>query len=244
MQRGILCRDYPTWRAHVTKVLLVEDDQTLGDTLLESLSQEGYTVAWAKTQREALQIYSKQTLDLAIIDVGLPDGDGFMLAREIRSSSELPIIFLTAMTSAEFRLEGYEIGAEDYIPKPFHLKELLLRLDQVVGKYHLKDKVATGAFQLDLESATLSFADGTVVRPALRDLQLLKRLIDSAPQVVSRKEVVEELWQAGSEVTDRTVDNSVVRLRQMLEPVGTDTIRSVRGKGYQWVYEPTNKENS
>src|SRR5689334_221910 len=112
-------------------LLLVEDDSSLGATLQERLEKEGYSVDWATTQNEAISFLKSRAPDLVILDVGLPDGSGFDLAKKIKSESLVPFIFVTAMTNAEYRLEGYEIGAEEYIPKPFHLKELLIRVKHV-----------------------------------------------------------------------------------------------------------------
>ncbi|HEX4924864.1 MAG TPA: response regulator, partial [Bdellovibrionales bacterium] len=113
-------------------LLLVEDDPSLGATLQERLEKEGYSVAWAQSRAEAESAFARKPPDLVILDVGLPDGSGFDLAKLIKKKSVVPFIFVTAMTTAEYRLEGFEIGAEEYIPKPFHLKELLLRVKHVL----------------------------------------------------------------------------------------------------------------
>jgi len=116
------------------ELLLLEDDISLGETLKERLEREDYAISWSRSLAEAKQEFQAKRFNGAIIDIGLPDGDGFEMAREIRLSRPIPILFLTAMNSAEYRLEAYELGAADYIPKPFHLKELLLRLERVFLK--------------------------------------------------------------------------------------------------------------
>src|SRR5437762_10358972 len=110
------------------RLLLVEDDRSLGATLAERLEREKYEVYWAQTQQRALKKLSEGLWDLVILDIGLPDGSGFELARHIKESTSLPIMFMTALSTAEHRLEGFEIGAEEFLPKPFHLRELLLRV--------------------------------------------------------------------------------------------------------------------
>ena len=110
------------------RVLLVEDDLSLGRTLTERLERERLEVVWARTVAEAQAQLPGQSWDLAILDVKLPDGSGFGLARELKRTSLIPIMFMTALNSAENRLEGFEIGADEYLPKPFHLKELILRV--------------------------------------------------------------------------------------------------------------------
>ncbi len=216
----------------MTKLLLVEDDTLLGETLNERLAKEGYDVHWVQSQTEGEQAFVSQMFDLVLLDVGLPDGSGFDLARRIRASKDLPIIFMTAMNTAEHRLEGYEIGAEEFIPKPFHLKELLLRVKHVLEN-HASHAVHVGGRTIDFEAQAVVSADGSREFLAARDFQLLKLLIDSAPRVVSRDEILDQLFGEDRFPNHRTVDNAVVRLRQALG--GGETIRSVRGVGYQWV---------
>src|SRR5689334_20091462 len=108
----------------MTRILLVEDDKSLGATLRERLSKEGYEVIWTETKKDSLAAHRQNPFDLYIFDVGLPDGTGFELAREVKDGGNRPFLFLTAQSDAESRLEGYELGAEEYIPKPFHLREL------------------------------------------------------------------------------------------------------------------------
>ena len=118
----------------MARVLLVEDDASLGRTLAERLEKENLTVQWAQTIAEAKSHLSSGAWDLAILDVRLPDGSGFGLARQIRKASTTPIMFMTALNSAESRLEGFEIGADEYLPKPFHLKEFIIRVRNVLAR--------------------------------------------------------------------------------------------------------------
>ena len=113
-------------------LLLLEDDVSLGEILLARLQKEYRKVTWAQTLASARENLSKEEYDLLILDVGLPDGSGFDLAKE--QEGQNPIIFLTALNSAEDRLQGYELGADEYIPKPFHLKELMIRIDRTLMK--------------------------------------------------------------------------------------------------------------
>ena len=106
------------------RLLLVEDDRSLGATLHERLLREKYDVTWVETKQRALKKLDEGIWDLVILDIGLPDGNGFELARHIKETRKLPIMFMTALSTAEHRLEGFEIGAEEFVPKPFHLKEL------------------------------------------------------------------------------------------------------------------------
>lgn len=218
----------------MTSILLVEDDRSLGATLRERLGEEGYAVTWAESCGAAKGALGAGVFHLLLVDVGLPDGDGFELVRSLGSKAP-PIIFLTAMSSAEHRLTGFELGAVDYVPKPFHLKELLLRIKRVIESTRTTRRVMVGTITVDLDSMSLRFADGSVEYPQTRDFQVLRLLIEAAPRVVSRREILEKFWQGDTLSTERTVDNAIVRLRHHLKKGAEDVIRSVRGIGYQWV---------
>ena len=219
----------------MSRLLLVEDDPSLGETLRERLQREGYEVSWVDTQEDALKQFASQNFDLIILDVGLPDGSGFEFARQVKVTSATPFIFVTAMNSAEHRLEGYEIGAEEYIPKPFHLKELLLRIKHVLSTHpQLSNQVIAGEKIVDLDAQAIVSPNGEREFPAARDFHLLKLLIQSTPRVVSRDEILNQVWGEDTYPNHRTVDNAIVRLRQALGDSGGRWIRSVRGVGYQW----------
>ncbi|MCB0318934.1 MAG: response regulator transcription factor [Bdellovibrionales bacterium] len=216
-------------------IILVEDDKALGSTLQKRLIAEGFAVKWVRTKQEALAATLNDGFHLGILDVGLPDGDGFELAESFKSSQlALPIIFLTAMDSAEYRLKGYEIGAEEYIPKPFHFKELMLRINKVLHAKRLIDIKGFKDFVIDFGSHIIEFPDGRKETPTSRDFALLALLIKKSPQVVSREELVSHITASDKVSTNRTVDNSIVRLRQQLGVRGKNYIKSIRGIGYQW----------
>ncbi len=220
----------------VTNLLLIEDDASLGATLQERL-RKIFTVQWARSCEEARKAAASSAFQLIIIDIGLPDGSGLDLARELKRVRAVPFIFLTAQNNAENRLKGYELGADEFIPKPFHLKELLLRIERVLSRHPAKTCAFTGV-QVDLGSMSLTFDDGTTEYLPPRDFQLLQLLIKSAPRVVSRDEMLRSIFPGTTSEdlpTHRTIDNSVVRLRQLLKRTGREYIRSVRGIGYQWV---------
>lgn len=227
------------------KLLLVEDDESLGATLQERLQKEGYVVDWASTLREAREKSSGDAYSLVILDVGLPDGTGTEFAKELRKRSRVPFIFVTARNSAEDRLEGYEIGAEEYIPKPFHLKELLLRVRHVLEEHAdaasssaaSARKIACLGKTIDLDAMAIESPDGKREFLAARDHKLLELLIGAAPRVVSRDEILNAIWGEEKFPSTRTVDNAMVRLRQALGDRDGKLIRSVRSVGYQWVNE-------
>lgn len=216
------------------RLLLVEDDRSLGATLCERLQRENYEVSWAETKQRALKKLGEGPWDLVILDIGLPDGSGFELARHIKERSALPIMFMTALSTAEHRLEGFEIGAEEFIPKPFHLQELLLRVKHVLENHPVHRKITCNGRVIELENRVIVQPDGQREHPAARDFELLQLLITSSPRVVSRNQILDELWGEDKFLNQRTVDNMIVRLRQMLGDTGSTSIRSVRGIGYQW----------
>lgn len=220
------------------QLLLVEDDASLGATLQERLTREGYDVRWVKTQADALTALTASWLDLVILDVGLPDGSGFDLARQIKAKTRLPIVFITAWSSAEKRLEGFEIGAEEFIPKPFHLRELLLRVKRVLDNHALHQQVECNGRLIEFASSTIVQPDGQRDTLPPREFQLLHLLIVSAPRIVSRDEILDALWGANKFPNTRTIDNLIVRLRQTLGDAEGTLIRSVRGVGYQWNPQP------
>ncbi len=224
------------------RLLLVEDDESLGATLQERLAKEGYAAEWARDLASARAKAKHSTFDLVVLDVGLPDGTGLEFAQELRAASNVPFIFVTARNSAEDRLLGYEIGAEEYIPKPFHLKELLLRVRHVLDNHPIESSSPRGERKfivfgrtIDLDAMAVEAADGKREFLAARDHRLLEFLIQSSPKVVSRDEILNEVWGEEKFPSSRTVDNAIVRLRQALGDREGTVIRSVRSVGYQWL---------
>ncbi|HXM50647.1 MAG TPA: response regulator transcription factor [Pyrinomonadaceae bacterium] len=216
------------------RLLLVEDDRSLGATLHERLLREPYDVAWVETKQRALKKLDEGLWDLVILDIGLPDGSGFELARHIKQRTSVPIMFMTALSTAEHRLEGFEIGAEEFVPKPFHLRELLLRVKHVLDRYPVRHQISCNGRVIELESRVIVQPDGRREHPAARDFDLLQLLITSSPAVTSRNQILDVLWGEDKFLNQRTIDNMIVRLRQSLGDTNSTYIRSVRGIGYQW----------
>ncbi|HEX7530570.1 MAG TPA: response regulator transcription factor [Pyrinomonadaceae bacterium] len=216
------------------RLLLVEDDRSLGATLHERLLREPYDVAWVETRQRALKKLSEGLWDLVILDIGLPDGSGFELARHIKQSTSVPIMFMTALSTAEHRLEGFEIGAEEFVPKPFHLRELLLRVKHVLDRHPVRHRISCNGRIIELENRAIVQPDGRREHPAARDFELLQLLITGSPGVISRNQILDVLWGEDKFLNQRTIDNMIVRLRQSLGDTNSTFIRSVRGIGYQW----------
>jgi len=223
------------------KILFLEDNSSLGATLHERLKKEGYESTWVQTLSDARQAFGPG-YDLVILDVGLPDGSGFEFAKELRIQSAVPFLFVTARGSPEDRLNGYELGAEEYILKPFHLKEFLIRVKRVLEKGEFapsgahSEKIQFAGRVIDWTSRSITAVSGKTEYLPLRDYQLLKLLFEKAPHVVSRDEILKTLWpeEEGTHHS-RTIDNVIVRLRQALSDQDGSIIRSVRSVGYQWI---------
>ena len=229
-------------RPQAARLLIVEDERNVGDTLLERLRTAGYQVVRADSAAAARRAFQESTYQLVLLDVGLPDGNGFELARELRARSPgSAIIFLTAHAGAEDRIRGLELGADDYVGKPFHFRELLLRvqnalkraqdLAQVPGE--IQGQVRIGRALVDFERFSAS-VDGAHVALTHKECAVLRLLAERVGKAVSRDEILDRAWSADEFPTSRTVDNFIVRLRKLVEADAADprVIRSIRGVGY------------
>lgn len=217
------------------KILLVEDDIVLGEGLHQELSQI-YRVFWGRSKAEALKLFEKnKDIDLAILDVGLPDGNGFQIAEALKvNPARAPLfLFLTAQADAESRLKGFELGAEEYVPKPFFIKELMIRVEHVLSQHSIEKKIVLKNCEIDLVRLCIVTAKGTEF-PPINDMKVLKVLVEKSPEVVSRDFIINEVWGVDKEFSYRSVDNIIARLRQVLKDENETIIRSVRGVGYSW----------
>lgn len=226
-------------------ILLLEDERNVGSTLEERLRQEGYAVTWCRSVSEARALDVKLKVDLALLDVGLPDGSGFEVATDFRKARpNTAIIFLTAYGDSDSRVRGLELGAEDYVTKPFHYKELVLRIENGLKRSRYLEK---GLGQSDalvrVGKALVSFSrfeasvDHQIHPLSQRETAVLKLLVERDGAVVSRDEILDGAWSPNEFPTSRTVDNFILRLRKIVEfdPEKPQVIRSIRGVGYQWV---------
>lgn len=223
-------------------VFLLEDNLDLGSSLVEKFQETNFNCHWFKTLKEA-QASTDLLLnaDLFILDVGLPDGSGFEFAQWLREHKyNQPLMFLTAMSSAEDRLRGYELGAEEYIPKPFLFKELEIRVRHVLDTHLSTDEYSVGDLKIDFKSMSLVWNSGEVLFLQNKDMQILELVIKMSPKVLSRDEILDRVWGEDQFPTERTIDNCIVRLRQNLKDYGK-YLRSVRGVGYQWVEMDTSE---
>lgn len=224
-----------------SKILLAEDEETLARGLEYNLSQEGYNIVLAKDGKKALELFSAENFDLIILDIMLPYFDGFTIARKIREKSpELPILMLTARTSVEDKVHGLALGADDYLTKPFHLEELLLRIKGMLKrKMWYRDQTSINLFYRFGEN-TIDFKNlraqhkNKKFQLTYHEAMVMKYLIENEGKIVSRKELLEKVWNVSSDIETRTVDNFIVRLRKYFEPDPSHPryLKSVRSAGY------------
>ena len=217
------------------KILIVEDDKTLGDVLRRELSKE-YSVTLGRSKKEAFSLIKVERFDLLILDIGLPDGNGFEIAESFSGPIKPQFLFLTAQNEPETRLRGFELGAEDFIPKPFHLKEVLLRVKHVLSTHVVNPQIELPDCAINMHSFSIHWPNGKIEYPPVKDMMILKLLIERSPAAVSRDEIINSVWGEEKDLSHRTIDNAVVRLRQVLNDKKEEWIKSVRGVGYQWIH--------
>ncbi|MCL5030442.1 MAG: response regulator transcription factor [Bacteroidetes bacterium] len=223
------------------KILLVEDEETLAIGLVFNLTEEGYSVTWAKDGKQALAFYNSNEYDLIILDIMLPYVDGFEIAEIVRDKSpQMPILMLTARAGVEDKVKGLEFGADDYMTKPFHLKEILLRVSGMLKRKSWYKEATTnqpvysfGGNKINFENLECSNNSGKF-KLTQKEAMVLKYLIDNKEKIISRKELIEKVWHMNPEIETRTVDNFIVRLRKYFEPNPSEPIyfKSVRSVGY------------
>jgi len=225
------------------RILVVEDEVNVGRTLTERLAAEKYQVVWARSVAEALAQEEQAPFDLALLDVGLPDGSGFQLAGALRRRhAQTAIVFLTAFGTPEDRVRGLELGAEDYVVKPFNFKELNLRLQNALRRATLlanaearfEKPLQVGRARIDLKRMEAR-VDGETVSLTHKECAVLTLLLEKEGAVLARDEILDRAWAEDEFPTPRTVDNFILRLRKLIEhnPAEPTVIRSIRGVGYQ-----------
>ena len=222
-------------------ILLVEDEENLAHGLEYNLIEEGYKVSLAKDGREALKLFDENEFDLIVLDIMLPYFNGFEIAKHVREKQpQMPILMLTARTQVEDRVKGLELGADDYLTKPFHLKELLLRIKGMLKRKSWYQKVVIenplyrfGENEINFENFKCTSGKKEFQLTSYESM-IMKYLIENKDKVVTRKELLENVWNMNPEVETRTVDNFIVRLRKYFEddPSNPKYIVSVRSAGY------------
>lgn len=221
------------------KIVLIEDDSDLYALLKYNLEKEGFGFAGSQTGRGAIELCRRERPDLLILDIMLPDSDGLDICKAIRRHPELahiPMIFLTARASESDRILGLELGANDYMVKPFFIRELIARIKtQFRGQAAPVRLIRSGNLELDRSSCRVRL-NGHELTLTATEFRLLEYLMSRPGVVFSREQLLDSVWGQDRAVTDRTVDVYILRLRQKVEadPANPMLIRSVRGFGYSF----------
>ncbi|MBO9636727.1 MAG: response regulator transcription factor [Siphonobacter aquaeclarae] len=224
------------------RILLVEDDETLGFVVKDNLEQEGYEVDWKQDGRAALEALQSEIYELCLFDVMLPEMDGFSLAEEVRrEGNPVPIIFLTARSLKEDRIRGFRAGGDDYLVKPFSMEELVLRMEAILRRTSGKEKrnFSIGRYRFDSANQRLSSGEFSIDLTA-REAALLKLLAERVNEVVSRDEILVRLWGKKDYFLGRSLDVFVSRLRKYLREDENLRLVSVHGVGFRLENSPQN----
>ena len=226
------------------RILLVEDEVNLRETIKFNLELENYEVVLAENGRKALKLFNDERFDLIVLDIMLPEINGFQVCEQIRLvNSKIPILFLTAKDGAADRINGLKMGGDDYLTKPFNLEELLLRVKNLI-----KRTVSPAVFVNEFESYTfgknhVNFASyeassvSGLISLTKKEAMLLKLLIENKNEVVSRQHILQTVWGYDVFPSTRTIDNFILSFRKYFEeePKNPQFFHSVRGVGYKFV---------
>ena len=218
------------------KILIVEDHQRLGRFLKQSLTEHHYTVEWATSCEQARDVLSEMNFDVIILDLGLPDGDGLTLLREWRENTfNEPVLILSARDSVQDRIKGLDLGADDYLPKPFSIEELLAHIRALLRRQS-SVKLAVlehNGIKLDLLSHTVHL-NGAPIDLTGREFALLEVFMQSPGRVLTRTYISEKIWPSNYDIDTNLLDVYMSRLRGKLEaPPERNVFKTVRGVGYQ-----------
>lgn len=220
----------------MTKILLVEDDGQIAAYLGELLRAEGFDTQIAGSKKEAGECLLAQDFDLELLDVSLPDGNGFSICAEIKREYEIPVIFLTASGDEYSVVAGLDMGADDYIAKPFRPRELISRIRSVLRRCKKEQRILScGDLRVNVSSATVTKGEKELFLSAL-EYRLLLLLLQNKGQILTRNQLLEEIWDASGEyVNDNTLSVYMKRLREKIEenPQSPRLLHTIRGIGYR-----------
>lgn len=220
----------------MTKILLVEDDGQIASYLGELLRAEGFDTQIAGSKKEASECLLIQAFDLVLLDVSLPDGNGFSICAEIKKEYEIPVIFLTASGDEYSVVAGLDMGADDYIAKPFRPRELISRIRSVLRRCKKEQRILScGDLRVNVSSATVTKGEKELFLSAL-EYRLLLLLLQNKGQILTRNQLLEEIWDASGEyVNDNTLSVYMKRLREKIEenPQSPRLLNTIRGIGYR-----------
>lgn len=218
------------------QIILVEDDGEIAKNLTRLLESEGFSVRHAPTQGEAVRLLEDRRFDLALVDISLPDGNGFTVCTQVKAAQDIPVLFLTASGDEASVVTGLNMGAEDYITKPFRPRELLARIGAALRKAgRVPSVVSCGGLRADMASGIVT-KHGRELFLSPLEYRLLLLFLNNPKTILTRDRLLDELWDAAGEfVNDNTLTVYIKRLREKIEddPAAPEIILTVRGTGYR-----------
>ena len=226
------------------KILIIEDEPDIRKNLEYNLAREGFKVSAVGSLSDANETLKNNVFSLILLDLMLPDGSGLDLCKKIKGNPEtesIPIIILTAKDDEVDRVVGFELGADDYVTKPFSVRELILRVKAILKRGIKKSDVVEverqfGDLKIDVDSHEVH-VDSSLIELTALEFRLLRELVDKRGRVQSRDQLLSEVWGYNSEVTTRTVDTHIKRLREKLGSMGK-YVQTIRGVGYKFSRTP------
>lgn len=227
-------------------LLLVEDEPHIAEGLIFNLNEEGYNVTHAESGEQALELINNNHFALMVLDLMLPGIDGLEVCQQLRDRGEkIPVLMLTARSADQDRINGLSTGADDYLTKPFNLKEFLLRVSALLRRSNWHEEKHTGRIyhfghnHINLDTHEAKTADKSIALTEL-EMKMLRLFFDHEDKVLARGELLKNVWDMSPNTETRTLDNFIVRLRKYFEedPAKPKFFRTVRGRGYRFVRHP------
>lgn len=220
-----------------TTILIVEDEAEIADALVYVLKSEGATAIWANTAKAALEQLDGTPIDFAILDVGLPDANGFDLFKRIREQHDIPMIFLTARAEEIDRIVGLEIGADDYVTKPFSPREVAVRVKNILKRVGSDTSTPSllpatdNGFTIDSPQLQISY-QSQVLDLTRSEYLLLETLVNTPKQIFSRRQLIEAVWSSNHPSDDRVIDSHIKSLRQKLKDIDESNVPIITHRGF------------
>jgi len=225
------------------RVLVVEDEELVGTMIRMNLESAGYEVVWLRDGREAVERAATVTFDLILLDIALPGPDGMRVLADLRAGGiGTPVMMVTARSDVQTKVQALGVGADDYLPKPFDVAEMVARVHALVRRSQAEREIPSdhlvriGRYEINLQTRVAGSSEGEIVLSE-KEAALVKLLVRSRGRVLTRSDILEEVWGMDVSPSERTIDNFIVRLRKLFEP-DSDRPRhiiTVRGEGYRFV---------
>ncbi|WP_416234451.1 response regulator transcription factor [Paenibacillus sp. JNUCC31] len=223
----------------LTRIIIVDDDAFIRELIAHHLKKEGFHIWEAENGKKALQVLEEQKIDLVILDIMMPEMDGYELCRYLREDRDIPILMVTAKSESAHKMKGFQLGTDDYLVKPFDPMEMVMRVKALLKRYRISmsQTIQIGNIQLDrnrLEAKVIRATDNEQIPMPLKEFELLFKLASYPGQIFTREQLIEQIWGLDYTGVDRTVDVHINRLRERFAKVTNDfRLVTIRGLGYR-----------